>query len=268
MNDRDLNLIVDLIESQLSATEAETALTRIMADPELSSAYAEQLAIRTSLAELPLASMTVTERDALNSALVSQLRLESETALVPVVPRRKARWVPVVGVATAAVAVTAIFVMPGLSGSDDSSAETTVVVASAAEQAPQDSATDDGAAEFGAPEEDALSTQAPATVVDLEGADLVEVLDATAGESSPEAVQDRLNSLGYTDSAFVDLDVLAECISRVSGQLPPNATDMVLFGVDGSGPTPIAHIGIVFDGGIEAALSIDLETCGVVSSSN
>jgi hypothetical protein len=268
MNDRDLNLIVDLIESQLSASEAETALARITGDPELSTAYAEQIAVHTSLSELPLAAMTVTERDALNSALVSQLQLETETAMVPVVPRRKAWWIPVVGVATAAVAVTAIFVMPGLSGSDDSSTETTIVVASAAEQAPQDSATDDGTAEFGAAEEEALSALAPTTVVELEGADLVEVLDATAGESSPEAVQDRLNSLGYTDSAFVDPDVLAECISRVSGQLPPDATDMVLFGVDSSGPTPIAHIGIVFDDGIEAALSVDLETCDVVSSGN
>ena len=89
MNDQDLNLIVDLIESELSNSEAESALARIMADPELSAAYAEQLAVHASLAELPIASMTVAERDALNSALVSQLQLEAAAAVVPIA-RKKA----------------------------------------------------------------------------------------------------------------------------------------------------------------------------------
>lgn len=275
MNDQDLNLIVDLIESQLSNSEAETALARIMADPELSAAYAEQLAVHASLAELPTASMTVAEKDALNTALVSQLRLESATAVVPIAKRRKAWWMPIAGIATAAAAVTAIFIMPGLSGSDDSSAGTTIV-ASAAAEAPEDPAAqdsaaqgataDDGASQVDGAEEESRALQAPVAVVDLDGADLVEVLEATAGEESPEAVQDQLNALGYTKSASVDADVLAECISQVSGQLPPNATDIVLFGVDSSGPTQIAHLGIVFDDGIEGAMSVDLETCVVVSS--
>jgi len=79
-------------------------------------------------------------------------------------------------------------------------------------------------------------------------------------------VQDQLTALGYTESASVDADVLAECISQVSGHLPPNATDIVLFGVDSSGPTQIAHLGIVFDDGIGGAMSVDLETCVVISS--
>ena len=267
MSDQDLNLIVDLIESHLSDSEAETALARIMTDPELSYAYAEQLAVRSSLTEAPAASMTVAEKDALNTALVAQLRLESAAAVVPIARKRKAWWMPIAGIATAAVAFTAIFIMPGLSGSDDSSADTTVV-ASAAAQAPQDSSADDGGAEFGVAEEEALAAQAPVAVVDLEGADLVEVLDATAGESSPEAVRDRLSSMGYTESAAVDGDELAECISVVSKQLPPNATDIVLYGVDSSGTSQIAHLGVVFDDGIGAAMSVDLETCAVVSTGN
>ncbi len=276
MNDQDLNLIVDLIESELSNSGAETALARIMADPELSAAYAEQLAVHASLAELPIASMAVAEKDALNTALVSQLHLESAAAVVPIARKRKAWWMPIAGIATAAAAVTAIFIMPGLSESDDSSAETTIVAsAAAAAEAPEDpaardsaaqgSTTDDGASQFDAPEEESLAAPAPVAVVDLDGADLVEVLEATAGEESPEAVQDQLNALGYTESASVNADVLAECISQVSGQLPPNATDIVLFGVDSSGPTQVAHLGIVFDDGIGGAMSVDLETCAVVS---
>jgi hypothetical protein len=275
MNDQDLTLIVDLIESQLSNSEAESALARIMADPELSAAYAEQLAVHVSLTDLPIASMTAAEKDALNTALVSQLQLEAAAAVVPIAKKRKAWWMPIAGIATAAAAVTAIFIMPGLSGSDDSSADTTII-ASAAAEAPEDpaardsaaqgSTADDGASQFDAAEEELLAARAPVTVVELGGADLVEVLEATAGEESPEAVQDQLNALGYTESASVDADVLAECISQISGQLPPNATGIVLFGVDSSGPTQIAHLGIVFDDGIGGAMSVDLETCIVVSS--
>lgn len=282
MNDQDLNLIVDLIESELSNSEAESALARIMADPELSAAYAEQLAVHASLTELPIASMTVAEKDALNTALVLQLQLEAAAAVVPIARKRKAWWMPIAGIATAAAAVTAIFIMPGLSESDDSGAETTIVASAAAEaEAPEDpaardsaaqgsvdqgSAADDGTAEFGVAEEESLAAQAPVAVVDLDGADLVEVLEATAGEESQEAVQDQLNALGYTKSASVNAEVLADCIDQVSGQLPPNATGIVLFGVDSSGPTQVAHLGIVFDDGIGGAMSVDLETCAVVSS--
>jgi hypothetical protein len=157
------------------------------------------------------------------------------------------------------------------------SADTTIIAsAAAATEAPvdpaaRDSATqgstaDDGASQFDAAEEESLALQAPVTVVDLAGADLVEVLEATAGEESPEAVQDQLNALGYTESASVDADVLADCISQVSGQLPPNATGIVLFGVDSSGPTQVAHLGVVFDDGIGAAMSVDLDSCVVVTS--
>ena len=267
MNDQDLNLIVDLIESQLSDPEAETAVARIMADPELSSAYAEQLAVHASLTDAPAVSMTVAEKDALSTALASQLNLEAAAAVVPIARKRTAWWMPVVGIATAAAAFTAIFIMPGLSGSDDSGADTTVV-ASAAAQAPEDPAADDGGTEFGVAEEEALAARAPVAVVDLEGADLVEVLDATAGESSPEVVQDRLSSMGYTESASVDGDTLDECISVVSEQLPPSATGIVPYGVDNSGTTQIAHLGVVFDDGIGEVMSVDLETCAVVSSDN
>jgi hypothetical protein len=277
MNDHDIDLIVDLIENQLSGQEAEGVLARIKADPELSAAYEEQLAVRASLDAIPAASMTASEKESLNAALVAQLRLEEATPAVAVAPKRKAWWVPVVGIASAAVAVTAIFIVPGMSGSDDSSAATTFV-ASAAARAPEDAAADtdsagaaeDGSADRGVAEEESetLAAPAPMTVVELEGADIEDVLDATAGESSPEAVQDRLTSLGFTKEATIPPDVLAECISRISDELPSNTTDIVLYGVDTSGPTLVAHIGLIFDDGIGAAMTIDLETCSIVDLSN
>lgn len=271
MNDHDIDLIVDLIESQLSASEAESALSRIMADPELSAAYAEQLSVRAHLDTAPMASMTAAEKEALNRALVGQLRLDDAPVVVPITRNRKAWWAPVVGITAAAAAVTAIFIVPGMSGSDDSASDTTVVAAAAA-RAPEDLA-NDGSAESGATEEELSVAQAPTsdeqvTVVEMGGADLVDVLDATAGESAPETVQDRLNSLGYTESTLISGDVLAECISSISGQLPPETTDIVLFGVDTSGESHIAHIGLVFADGIGAAMSVDLATCGVVDLGN
>lgn len=271
MNDHDIDLIVDLIESQLSASEAESALARIMADPELSAAYAEQLSVRSDLEALPTASMTAAEKDALNTALVGQLRLDATPVAVPVPRNRKAWWAPVIGITAAAAAVTAIFIVPGMSGSDDSSSDTTIV-ASAAARAPEDTA-EDGSAEFGVSEEEAPVAQSPTndeqvTVVELDGADLVDVLDATAGESTPEAVQDQLSLLGYTELSLVSEEVLAECISSISAQVPAETTDIVLFGVDTSGPTQIAHIGLIFDDGIGAAMSVDLATCTVVDLGN
>jgi len=279
MNDHDIGLIVDLIESRLSASEAETALARIMADPDLSAAYAEQLSVRTSLDAVPVASMTAEEKLALNDALVTQLRLEDGPVVVPIARERKAWWAPVVGITAAAAAVTAIFVIPGMSGSDHAASDTTIV-ASASAEAPteQDRAIepagaegDDGTAaaeEFGSVAEELEAAEAPVSVKELKGADLVDVLDATAGESSPEAVEDRLNALGYTDSASVSSDTLARCISDISTQLPPNTTDVVLFGVDTSGPTHIAHLGLIFDDGIAAAMSVNLDTCAIVDLGN
>ena len=127
MNDHDIDLIVDLIESQLSASEAESALSRIMADPELSAAYAEQLSVRSDLEALPMTSMTTAEKDALNTALVGQLQLDATPVAVPIARNRKAWWAPVIGITAAAAAVTAIFIVPGMSGSDDSSSDTTIV---------------------------------------------------------------------------------------------------------------------------------------------
>lgn len=271
MNDHDLDLIVDLIENHLSDQEAEAALARIAGDPELQTAYDEQLAVHASLSALPAAAMTTSEKESLHTALVAQLRMEEAAAVVPIAPKRRAWWMPVVGIATAAAAITAIVIIPGMSSSDDSSTETTIV-ASAAARAPEAASADEAPTEesLSDGELDMAAAQAPVTVVELEGADLVDVLDATAGESSPEVVQDQLNSLGFTKSALIPPDVLAECISRISGQLPPNTTDIVLFGVDTSGPVPIAHVGLVFDAddGIEAAMSIDLESCAIVDLGN
>jgi hypothetical protein len=267
MNDNDLNLIVDLIESQLGTTDAGSALARIVADPELLEAYTEQLAVHDSLKSLPIASMTADEKEALNTALVTQLRLEDEAVVVPVTRKRAPWWMPVAGIAAAAAAVTAIFIVPNMSGSDDSGADTTVV-ASAAQRAPEESAADGESFDSGVEEQELAATDSGVTVVELSGADLVEVLNATVGESSPEVVQDRLSTLGYTDFADVSQDVLAECISQMSSQLPPDTTGLVLFGVDTSGPTDVAHIGLVFDDGIGAAMSVDLETCDVLGAGN
>jgi hypothetical protein len=267
MNDNDLNLIVDLIDSQLGTTEAGSALARIMADPELLEAYTEQLAVHDSLRSLPIASMTAVEKDVLNTALVTQLRLEEAAAVVPVARKRAPWWMPVVGIAAAAAAVTVIVIVPNMSGSDDSSADTTIV-ASAAATAPEELAADGESFDSGADEQELAAAASDVTVVELSGADLVEVLDATAGESSPEAVQDRLNALGFADFADVSQNALAECVSQISGQLPPNTTDLVLFGVDTSGSTDIAHIGLVFDDGIGGAMSVDLETCDILNAGN
>ena len=181
---------------------------------------------------------------------------------------------PIAGIAATAAAVTAFVIIPSMSGSDDSSTDITVAAA-AAERAPEestasDSSADDGSAGADATEEVPLAALSapPITVVELEEANLVDLLDATAGESSPEAVQDRLNSLGFTKEATVPPDLLAECISDISGQLPPETTDIVLYGVDTSGSTLIAHIGLVFGDGIGAAMSVELDTCSIVIPGN
>lgn len=273
MNDHDLDLIVDLIENRLSASDAKAALSRISSEPELSSLHAEQLAVRAALVAQPLPAMTIPESESLRAKLATALRLDGIQAPVPIPRKRRAWWQPVAGIAAAAVVVTAIVVLPGNLSSDDA-ATTATIAASAAARSSEPSDADDGVAESGVAEEEfatpdaAALRRAPRAVVELASEDLLDVLDATVGESSPEAVEDRLNALGYTKSATVDPDVLADCVIRVVPQLPAETKDIVVFGVDTSGPTPIALLGLVFDEGIRAAVSVDLATCQIVTPSN
>jgi len=144
MNERNQELIVDLLGGHLSPTEERSILARIESDPDLRSEYKAQMSTISLLDASSIPSMTAEERSTLHAALRQQLHLDDSPAPVVAAPSRWQRWLaPVGGLAVAAaVIVGAIVVLPGALSTDDSdgsfdvaSAELTTTAASSSADA-------------------------------------------------------------------------------------------------------------------------------------
>lgn len=157
MNERNQELIVDLLGGQLSPTEERSIRARIESDPELRSEYDTQMSIISLLDASSIPSMTMEERSTLHAALRQQLHVDNSPAPVVAAPSRWQRWwAPIGGFAVAAaVIVGAIVVLPGALSTEDSdgsfevaSAEITTTAASSSADAPpgevETQGTDDG----------------------------------------------------------------------------------------------------------------------------
>lgn len=131
MNDSDIQLIVSLIDGQLSAAEEEEAFSRMQTEAELRTAYEQQLAVSTKLRSVPAASMSAGELGELHAALRAELRLE-DAEVAPAATAAAASgwrrwWAPLAGLATAAVVVLAFVVVPNL-GDDETLSEVGVAL--------------------------------------------------------------------------------------------------------------------------------------------
>ena len=157
MNERNQELIVDLLGGQLSPTEERSIRARIESDPDLRSEYETQMSIISLLDASSIPSMTTEERSTLHAALRQQLHLDDSPAPVVAAPSRWQRWLAPIGgfAVVAAVIVGAIVVLPGALSTDDSdgpfevaSAEITTTAASSSSDAVpgevETQSTDDG----------------------------------------------------------------------------------------------------------------------------
>lgn len=265
MTDRDIALIIDLVEDRLSQADAEAALARVTTEPELGAEYRRQLELKRHLGASPAAAMTATERSTLRESLTAQLNIGTAAA-VPEKKKRMAWWQPVVGLATAAAAVTAIVVLPGtLGGSDDADTaamtEITVATTVAASAVPeaggeQDSISSDGGSEAG----DEGVVAAP----EIQARELPNILEFTAGSTSMKEITEELSGLGLLRTTPVDTGEVEVCLEELADELPPETTGAFILGVDSSGTSTVVHVGLEFSDGIQAAVSIDMSDCSVV----
>jgi hypothetical protein len=122
MNERNQELIVDLIGGLLSLDEERAAFTRIENDPDFRADYETQLSVISMLEASSTPSMTPDERSTLHAALRQQLHLDDTPVPVVAVTSRWQRWwAPLGGLAVAAaVVVGAVVILPGALSSSDS----------------------------------------------------------------------------------------------------------------------------------------------------
>lgn len=140
MNERNQDLIIDLIGGRLSPDEERAALNRIEEDSNLRAEYEEQMSALSILEASTQAMMTADERATLHATLRRQLHLDDSPVPVVAAPSRWQRWwAPIGGLAVAAaVIVGAVVVLPNTLSESDSdialdaaSAEITTTAASA-----------------------------------------------------------------------------------------------------------------------------------------
>jgi hypothetical protein len=262
MNEQDRDLILGLTEGTLTGEEAERARARILSDPELASELAVQESVRADLSALPSATLTGAERTALRSSLRERLNLGTVPQVAPERGRRRlAWWQPVLGVASVAVVVTAIVVLPGtFGGSDDSGdsggealTETTV----AATDTAADGGIDDGAEEQAPP---------PTTEVlafdDVDGADL---LDATRDAATPDEVTDSLEAAPIAEArtfASVPVAQAEACLEELDDRIPPG--DKTLIGVDETADGLLVYFAVIGADGVTSVLTVNLDDCTLV----
>ncbi|MFV9672218.1 MAG: hypothetical protein ACNYZH_03245 [Acidimicrobiia bacterium] len=165
MNERNQNLIIDLIGGRLSPDEQRRALNRIEEDSNLRAEYEAQMSALSILEASVQPMMTADERATLHATLRRQLHLDDSPVPVVAAPSRWQRWwAPIGGLAVAAaVIVGAVVVLPNtLSGSDS---DTTFEAASAeiTTTAPSASLTEDlaGVAEDEGTGENSAGAAAP-----------------------------------------------------------------------------------------------------------
>lgn len=266
MNDQDRDLILALAEGRLSSEEATNASARIEADPELIEELSAQRTAIEALALYPEALMTHGERTTLRADLTTRLNLQDRPAAAPV-KRRVPWWQPALGIATAAVFVTAVIILPGTLSGDE--AATTDFRQQALPQAPTTTAapgaTDNGVAEGGAstaPQtESAADTQAT-SVYSLDDLDGDALLDATRGQQDPEEMDQSLEEAGLAKSSAIDADRVAACLGTLSDQFPDGSQHP--FAVQQTDDGEVLFVGVDSGEGVSSVVSISLDTCSIV----
>jgi anti-sigma-K factor RskA len=260
MNDQDRDLIIALAQGHLSTDAAEEANARIEGDPELASAYAEQILALDHLSSLAAPQMSVDERSGLHANLTEQLGLVRVADTPPAPAKRKATWwAPVFGLATAAAVVAAVVILPGSADDsfDDVSAganldtAVTSTAASAAEAAPADE-------EQGLVDEGELSVYATGSV------ELEDLLEEADGAGSPQAVERQLADLNFKSTVDLDTDQVQACLNELSTDLPDEIVEILVLGADVDDESTVVHLGFDFGSGVEDGLSFVLGDCSLV----
>ena len=281
MNDRDRNLIVSLLDGALSPTEQEEVRARLQIDAEMRAAYEEQLAVSTTLRSAPAVSMSADERNELHGALRAGLFLDDTAAVAPVAApaRRWSRWwAPLAGLATAAVIVTAVVVLPGMFGGEEAAElvsapapqTTAAATAPSLEADPLAGVAEDSAGERQAQEP--TSTTAAAAAETAEPDATLYSLAATAepaGELELPVLGDEFDADGVesaaldsTTRATIDYNAAAGCFGSAGSVIG----EAVLVGtLSVSGDNVVA---VITDSttGAETVIIVDLVTCQVTSA--
>jgi hypothetical protein len=277
MNDNDIQLITSLIDGKLSAADRQAALDRLATDPEFRLAYEEQRSISSLLASAARPSLTDSERNVLRSALRAELRVEDAAPPVAATTSFWARWwAPLTGLATVAVVVVAIAVLPDSGDdaaeqlADASTAAQTTVPALASEPLPPVS--EDGVTESaeGAPNA-ASTTTAPAaetfapesTAYALDSAITGSELELPVLNDEPTEAANLDEALTRaTTNAAVDLDAVRACFPDAEQTAATLAFSLVAVTDEGTIIGVVTHP----ETGERITLSIDLTTCSVTSS--
>jgi anti-sigma factor RsiW len=269
MTDRDLELIVDLLDNRLSQADAEAALSRINSDPELAAEYEQQVAVKAALTDEAVVAMSSEERSTLRESLITQLNLEEAPVAAPIRTTKRSWWAPVLGLGAAAVVVVAIVVIPGTFGSSSDSAEETValsqITVAAATPETAEAPTDNGTDTGGEADAAADGLTRSVSVPELEGEDVPDVLTATAGAKTPQEVTEDVSTLGYQQSLNVDREQIDACLAELKAKLPPETTGAIVLGAEETDTSLIVHLGLTFADGIQAGVSVDLADCSVVT---
>ena len=276
MNDQDSDLIFALAQGTLSPTAAEAATTRITADPELASEYADQVVALQFLRSASPPLMTESERSALRTNLTTQLGLLPVASPAPVPSTKKSRWwLPAFGMATAAVVVFAFVIFPGAQQDsfqevsmelDDASADTSLV----AESSPQTTANATAAAEesegvqFDSAAAPSLTGEDPVSVYETDSVALEELLTRTDGANSNESVQRQLSGMSFESRVDLSSDEVNACLSDLATEVPDDVLAVHVIGADVDGDLTTVHVGFDFGEGVEDGMSFVLETCEFV----
>jgi hypothetical protein len=263
MNDRDLNLIIDLAAGALDDDAAAEARARIDASPELTREYELQLAVMAELEAAPAVAMTPGERASLRSHVADGLHLEVGTGSRRVaVPTRPSRWrVPAFGLATAAVFVFAIVVTPGLLGGSDSAEDTVALAQLSTTTVAADGADDGGTVLDSALTEESRTSDgqefAAVPRTDL----LAEVSMDELYRAVMEGESTEAGDFSYLQSAVgIEPGVVDACVATIGDGLPEGTPGPVGVAEDG-----ITAVIAIEDGDtILAVAVIDLETCQLI----
>ena len=282
MNDNDIDLITSLIGGELSKPEEADAFARIGSDPELRAAYDEQLAITSMLGSTPAVAMTPGETATMHAALRTELRLGETTVAVAATATGWSRWwVPLTGLATAAVVIFAIAVLPGALDGTDSEEVLSAQLAETTAPASELETLDDGEALRMEGDEGAEEATPSTTTAATESADSA-ALEGTASDSeyflSPQAARqselelpivedDALASDGLVSAAAssfeyssVNFGALFACFAAatVGSELAPVGVTPDL--------SAVYAIATDIETGIETSVTIDLSTCQVTET--
>lgn len=271
MNDKDRDLILELIEGHLSESDASAALSRVSNDPEFAAEYHAQIAVRDTLAGLDPVTMTTAERQSLRAALSEQLNVGVISAPgSQQEPRRGvfgSRWwlAPLGGLAAAAAAVAVFVSLP--SSSDDTASDIT-----AFESAEAPTATLNGVADGGSLEGEDSTLYAPGepmVVVDLTDATPEDLLGLAKGRFQPGDIQSRLEVAGYESDLTIDTAALQRCLDLITSELPPGTERAHLLGAGTTDETTVVYLGLTAQSeSVDTIVSLLLADCSFTTATS